>query len=184
MRSCLFYTECVLRSPRGTSNITEPARAPPALQKRHVLSQSVTFALARVFLRWCSKCQEAVGTSLSVAFYAATLASPLPLKVHMHQSPGPVHVPTMSKPLWDACICREMAEISSRWRGLCWLRHDCNRISLNLYSALPIVLGFCQFATVSLSLSLCETLLAWSCLNMTHILNGGGELYLFNCLFA
>lgn len=121
MWSCLFYTGCVLRSPWGTSNSTEPAlhwkSSSIKKNKSCFLSESVTFALARVFLEWCFRCQVVLGTSLSVAFYAATLASPLPLKVHMHQSPARFCVPTMSKPPRDACSCREMIKICLHWRG-------------------------------------------------------------------
>lgn len=84
----------------------------------------------------------------------------------------------------------EMRAVAKRWqRYVCvegtvlvktWLQQN---ISKPLLSP-PYCLGFCQFAALSLSLSLCDRLLAWSCLNMTHILNGGGELYLFNCLFC
>lgn len=125
------------------------------------------------------------GYLLVCGFLCSNAGIPLPLKVHMHQSPARLCAHNVKAPQRCVQLQRDDRDMLTL-KGLCWLKNDCNRISLNLHSALLIVWGF-----VSLLMSFClsvfflffERLLAWSCLNMTHILNGDGELYLFNSFF-
>lgn len=157
MRSCLFYTGCVLRSPWGTSNSTEPAGAPPALQKKKKL------LLVRVRDLCFGSCVSWVmlqmpdggGYLLVCGFLCSNAGIPSASQSpHASKSCSIRCAHNVKAPQRCVQLQRDYKDMFAL-KGLCWLRNDCNRISLNLHSALLIVWGFVSLLlSFSLSFSL------------------------------